>query len=301
MTTEFAYMAGYIDGDGCLYIGTYDQKPKNITVFEYSIQILSVDRENLINFQKHGGIVRQKAQRPNQKIPYFWCLKNCAVLASHIFPYLIDKQFQCKCLIEIIKSVKGTNYQAVGQQTFNYRKNLIDMCRRNKVTDLVTEELINKLRLTKPSIIPTSEDFAYLAGLIESEGTFRIKSWKPPKKPNNVFATSLEIGNTRYPIFPWLMDRFGGNLSFRHKNRNKRAVAIWSIQAKSLSLIIKRIHVFLRGRKKGVCEQIMEFNETILPNGGDRHSKAFKERMNDVVSKRELIIDEIHKLNKKGV
>ena len=167
--------------------------------------------------------------------------------------------------------------------------------------DFVTEELINKIKSTKPSIIPTDQDFAYLAGLIEAEGTFRIKSWKPSDKPNKVYNTSLEIGNTRYPIFPWLMDRFGGNISFVHIKRNKRAVAIWSLQSKSLLIILNRIYVFLRTRKKQVCEQLIEFNKTIIPNGGDRHSNAFKERMEAVISKRELIVEEVHKLNKKGV
>lgn len=301
MTTEFAYISGYLDGDGCLYAGTTIQKPKNITVFEYNIQVLSVERENLSSFEKYGGFVRQKFQRPCHKIPFVWCLKDCANFLPQILPYLVDKQIQCKYLIEICKSIKESNYQSCEQQTFEHRIKLVNECRKNKMSDLVTEKLINKIKYTKPSIEPTEQDFAYLAGLIEAEGTFRIKSWKPSNKPNKVYNSSLEIGNTRYPIFPWLMDRFGGNISFVHKKRNKRAVAIWSLQSKSLYNILDRIHFFLRTRKKEVCELLMEFNKTILKNGGDRNSHAFKERMKSIIAKRDLIIEEVHKLNKKGV
>lgn len=169
------------------------------------------------------------------------------------------------------------------------------------MSDLVTKEKIEKIKVVKPSIIPTDADFAYLAGLIEAEGTFRIKSWKPKNRPNKVYNTSLEIGNTRYPIFPWLMDRFGGNISFTEKKTGRRAVAIWSLQSASLIKIVEKIHPFLRTRKKKVCELLMEFDKTILNNGGDRHSLAFKERISAVLAKRESIIEEVHKLNKKGV
>jgi len=156
--------------------------------------------------------------------------------------------------------------------------------------DFVTEELINKIKSTKPSIIPTDQDFAYLAGLIEAEGTFRIKSWKPPDKPNKVYHTSLEIGNTRYPIFPWLMDRFGGNISFVHIKRNKRAVAIWSLQSKSLLIILNRILCFFSGlEKKQVCELAYRIQQNYYPLMEEIDiPMRLKERMEAVISKREF-------------
>jgi hypothetical protein len=43
---------------------------------------------------------------------------------------------------------------------------------------------------------------------------------------------------------------------------------------------------------------IINFSETILPNGGDRHSDEFNQHMSSVIDKRESIINEIHILNK---
>ena len=50
-----AYAAGYVDGDGCIYLGKTIQKPKMITVYEYSVQIVSVKRPVLDQFKNVWG------------------------------------------------------------------------------------------------------------------------------------------------------------------------------------------------------------------------------------------------------
>lgn len=298
MFYEFPYFAGYIDGDGCLYMGTTRQRCT--LIFEYSIQILSVEKENLENFIKHGGYIRKKAKRPRHKVPYVYILKNCYEFLKKINEFLVDKKGQASFMIEFIESIRVTNFQSPSETVINHRKNLIQQNRSEKVSNFVTKELIDSIKHIKPSIIPTESDFAYLAGFIEAEGTFRIKSWKPKNKPNKVYNASLEIGNTRFPIFPWLMDRFGGNISLVPKKGTKRACAIWSLQSDALANILPNLYTHLRTRKKLVCEQLIEFTKTILPNGGDRHSTTFKERMEAVLTKREKIIEAVHLLNKKG-
>lgn len=301
MKNEFSYIAGYIDGDGCLYMGTSIQKTKEIIVFEYSIQILCVEVDNLKSFVKYGGYIRKKAQRPNQKIPYVYVLKNCCKLLKEVYPFLIDKKIQAGLLVKLIESVRSTNFQKVSENIFKHRFELIKQSRENKMSDFVTKESIESIKNTRPSIHATEADLAYLAGFIEAEGCFRIKSWKPRNKPNRVYNISLEIGNTRYPVFPWLMDRFGGSISFIEKKERKRASATWSIQSESLAKILNFIHPYLRTRKKLVCEHLVEFCKTVLPNGGDRHSDDFNNHMIAVIAKREDLIQKIHVLNKKGV
>lgn len=303
MTIEYAYLAGYIDGDGCFYIGKTIQKrdsKKIIYVFEYSIQILSVEEDNLHNFSKYGGFVRKMPKKERHKQPFLWTLKKCESFALSIQEFIVDKKVQCDLLLQLIASVHKSKFQPYGLQTYNHRINLINKCRENKNSDLVTKELIDKLKVTKCCISPTTEDFAYLSGLIEAEGCFTVKIGKPPKKPNKVYGIRLEIGNTRYPIFRWLTDRFGGSLSFSHEKQGRRAVCSWALSCTMLYRVLLEIHCFLRNRKKKVCDLLIEFQKTILPNGGDRHSRNFKEKMICIIAKREKIISEIHKLNKKG-
>lgn len=300
MFEEFSYLAGYIDGDGCIYLGTSLQKPKNILVFEYSLQILSVDIDMLNTFLCYGGFIRKKPKKARHKEAYVWTLKKCKECISNVYPYLIDKKSQAKYFFKLMDSIASTNYQKVPENIINYRRSLISKNRIEKMSQFVTKEKIDSIKNIKPSIKPTKEDFAYLAGFIEAEGTFRVKHWKPKNRPNEIYNISLEIGNTRFLVFPWLMDRFGGNITYVPAKEKRRAVAIWSIQSESLNLIIENIYPFLRTRKKLVCEQLMEFSKTVLPNGGDRHSDSFKERMKSIITKRKSIIENIHILNKKG-
>ena len=98
MKNEFmAYIAGYIDGDGCLYIGKTIQKPKMILVYEYSIQIASVKRPVLDLFMDTCvGSIRKKLHEPNHRDTFCWTIKgpNAINLAEQTFPYLVDKKAQ---------------------------------------------------------------------------------------------------------------------------------------------------------------------------------------------------------------
>ena len=49
-----------------------------------------------------------------------------------------------------------------------------------------------------------------------------------------------------------------------------------------------------------ICDKLIEFQETILPNGGDRHSELFRALFEKRQEVRERIVQEIHQLNHKG-
>lgn len=93
-----AYTAGYIDGDGCIYLGKYTQKPQLITVYEYSIQIVSVKREVLDLFQGiYGGSVRKKPFKKRHRDAFCLTIKGreSAYLAQAIQLFLVEKKDQC--------------------------------------------------------------------------------------------------------------------------------------------------------------------------------------------------------------
>lgn len=304
MKTTIPYAAGYIDGDGCLYLGKTIQKPKNIIVYEYSIQIVSVKRKSLEFLSNaFGGYIRKKPQRERRKLPYCWTIKtiNALNFAKMIYPFLTDKRRSCEYFIKFASSITPNAGKITPNETINFRNNLISKIRKEKhMIDWVTKEKVDSLKQIGQYIEPTEEDYAYLAGLIDSEGCFRIKKWKPKDKPNYVYAINLEIGNKRFPIFPWLTERFGGNTGFYYSKNIIKPMAIWTISARSLANIIHKVYPFLIC-KKDVSKKIIEFIDTILPNGGDRNSDAFKKRYTEVLSIRETIVNEIHNLNLKGV
>jgi hypothetical protein len=303
---DILYAAGYIDGDGCFYVGTHNQKHKNITAYEYSIQVSSVRIESL-NFLKanFGGFIRQKPVKLRHKITYCWTLKEKRMLldfAKSISPFLIDKRIQCDYFVKLAEIIAPNCGIKVDQDILDIRNNYIAKIKDNKhLQDFVSNKQDIEAIKSLDSIYPEEYSYPYLAGLIDAEGSFRVKKWKPKNKPNYVYAICLEIGNTRKPIFEFIVPRFRGNLIFSKPNNiRSNCLAIWSISALALSKLLPKLMPFLI-IKKEVAEKVVEFSHTNLPNGGDRHSDKFKKSYQEIIAIREKIVDSIHKLNQKGM
>lgn len=298
---DLAYAAGYIEGDGCFYIGTY-QSTKS-TIYEYSIQVCSVKKESTDWFKEtFGGSIRIKEALGNRKTPYTWTIKGqeSVDMAQAILPYLIEKRLECQIFIEFGLTVIQNNFQPLQDEGVLDRTSLIKNMRNVRHNEgLITEEIVKNLKI----IVGTGHteiDIAYLAGLIDAEGCFRVKKWKVKNKPNAVYAICLEIGNTKKYFFRELLNKFGGSIVYiKSKSNNRRDSACWSVSAKRLNYLLERIHSFIK-IKKPVCEKIIEFYKTNLPNGGDRHSDIFKRKYQDILLTRERIVSEIHTLNAKG-
>jgi len=301
MKNILPYIAGYIDGDGCFYSGTFFHK--NIQVYEQSIQIISVKKPVLIEFQKtFGGYICTKPFKPNHKDAYSWTCKGpkAISLCYKVRNYLVEKTLECDLFIQLSTTIKPNNFKAVDTSIIELRDIIINNIRKTKAMEnLVTKESIIALNEFKNTITPIDDDYPYLAGLIDSEGCFRIKKWKPASKPNHVYSIAVEIGNTKLPMMPWLIKRFGGSVCFIPAKGTKKASATWSLSAASLYQILPKIKPFLIS-KKDVCDKLIEFQQTILPNGGDRHSELFKALFEKRQKIREKIIEEVHNLNRKG-
>jgi len=298
------YTAGYIDGDGCFYLGITLQKPNFLKVYEYSIQSVSVKKPVLDIFCKFfGGFIRKKPEKIKHKSAYCWTIKTKKSIkcARKIYPYLVDKKLQCQIYINFFDYIYSNNFRTVDTFVIEKRNNLIDEIRKEKhMNNLVTEEKIASLKERAKTItINERLDYPYFAGLMDSEGCFRIKRWKPINKPNEVYTISIEVGNTRFPILEWLIERFGGNVCFIPAKTNKKASAIWSISAAALYDILPKIRPYLI-TKQEVCDKLIEFQKTILPNGGDRHSELFRALFEKRREIRERIISEVHEFNLKG-
>lgn len=299
---DLAYAAGYIDGDGCLYLGKYHST--NGTVYEYSIQVCSVNK-NITDWLKNtfGGSVRKKEAIGNRKVPYVWTIKNQEAIkcAQGIQPYLVAKYHEMQDWIEFALNVDSNDFLPLDESMIEHRIALINNIRKAKHELNIVENSYNKtFKNIRPSLTPQEYELAYMAGLIDAEGCFRIKKWLPKNKPNYVYAISLEIGNTNKLFFGWLQMRFGGTLCFiKSKQANKKNACIWSLQSKRLNFFLPSLVPFLK-HKQPMCNKLIEFHKTIIPNGGDRHSQIFKETYANIIQRRESIVNEIHVLNAKG-
>ena len=106
---KIGYMAGIIDGEGCLYLKKGEKE-------SYSVQVANTSKDLMCWIQKEFGgfTTRYEPPRPNHKVLYTWRIGNilgvrdilCAVI-----PYLVIKKKKAIAFLEYceakISSFKG--------------------------------------------------------------------------------------------------------------------------------------------------------------------------------------------------
>lgn len=166
----------------------------------------------------------------------------------------------------------------------------------------ITKEVFDDIKKTKSTNSFNEIDAAYLAGFIDAECHLGISKYRRKGTSNYLYKIILSCNNTSPNIFYWFKEKIGGCFCFidRHsKNKLHRNQINWNISGKKLFSILKKVHPFIRSKKK-VSEKLIEFYQLSLPNGGDRQSIAFKKAYSEILLKKEKIVDIVHKLNSKG-
>lgn len=104
------YMAGILDGEGCLRVNkSYD---KRYDTYNYSPVVqIGMQCRNILEIFKHryGGSIHKEKTRLGYKPVYRWRLsikRKVIKLLKETMPLLIEKQLQAKCLLEYCKKHK---------------------------------------------------------------------------------------------------------------------------------------------------------------------------------------------------
>lgn len=307
---NFIYLAGYIDGDGHIGNRIYIQKPKNIRVYDISIQICSTSLEQIIFFfnEFFGTFNKRPEKRTNRAISWIWYIKGMKAreIMIEIEPYLILKKNQCSLAISIINRIKNSKSwrgNSISEMEHDERRKIMNEIKKDiNESNFITFEDFERFKTIEKTIKPTKEDFCYLSGLIDSEGCFRISHWYPSRPGRSMHSTiKLEIGNNRRTIFPWLMERFGGYLTFRKPSSTRQhPMIIWSISSDKLYKILPNLIEFVR-LKKERAKILFEFHELGFNYPQHRKGDNFIKIRDEIVSKRKILIEALHNLNKKGV
>lgn len=297
--TDFAYFAGYIDGDGCFYIGKTTNKKTKRVRYQAMLVISSTNRNVLKYFVSiHGGSLRladNRIKHPGQKPQYQMTIKNKKALeiTKNIRLYLVEKAPQAYEFISFIEKPHDST-RDINIEFMQKLKHEFQFVYR------VHKELFLKESYYEPTI---EADFAYLAGFIDAECCLSVSSYRPKNGPNKTYKIYLACNNTKWPVFKWLVHRFGGSLQFvdrKKKNPAHHDQLQWRLSGNALSNILPSIHKYLI-HKKPVCEELMKFYATTLSNGGARHTEKFRTNYATIIEERERIIHNIRNLNKKGI
>jgi hypothetical protein len=304
------YLAGYIDGDGHIGNRIYIQKPKQIKVYEISIQICSTSLDQINFFQNEfsGAFNKRPEKRTNRATSWVWYIKGKRArdIMKEIEPFLILKKIQCRLAISIVNRIeksKSGKGNSICENEHNERKKIMDEIKKNiNESNFITKDDFEEFKNITQSIVPTDEDFCYLSGLIDAEGCFRISHWYPSRPGRSMHSTiKLEIGNTRSPIFPWLMERFGGYLTFRKPSSTRQhPMIIWSISSDKLYKILPNLIKHTR-LKKERAQILFEFHELGFKYPQHKKGEDFIRIRDEIISERKVLIETLHNLNKKGV
>lgn len=282
---DLIYFAGYTDGDGCFSITC--NKKKFRTTFCITTTNFEIVSYLVQNFCGHCN----KSNPPTNQKPVFQFRKygkDALDFANCIAPYLVQRKQECALFKVFFDKISKKD-----------KLDIIQQLSEERAGNHVSIADLNSLRIIK-TISPTEEDFIYMAGFIDAECSFTISKHKPNNRPNHVYKILLQLNDTKSPMFFWIKARFGGFCCwFKRKHPNKDQIT-WRLTGKSLYPFLKNVYPYLRF-KKPVCEQLIEFYETTLDNGGARHTEDFRTSYAQTIAKRESIIQQVHFLNKKGL
>lgn len=149
--------------------------------------------------------------------------------------------------------------------------------------------------MAKPTIFSTShtsEQIAYLAGIIDGEGCFYIGRVKQGKYGCGYqFHTCIKIDNTCRDLIEYLNNIFGGRREYAwHKKApNHNAVYVWTAQGPILDYLCPLVLPYLVVKRQQ-CELMMQIRKTYKNIGSKRLP-------DDVVAIRTDIMIKLRQLN----
>lgn len=150
---------------------------------------------------------------------------------------------------------------------------------------------------------------AYVAGLIDGEGSVEIQKRKRAQCVNNVyFCPRIRICMTDKNIIEWLKDSFGGFISYRKEHDNCRESFSWAMTSvKSVKPFIEKVYPYLKVKKQQallIKDFIKTYNSNsyyIVKNKLGYGIGKHKELKEDIFNKRIELYQKIKELNKRGL
>lgn len=294
--TDFAYAAGYIDGDGCFSIGKVHSQGR--TRFRNQMIIISTHIENLHWFQSifGGSVLTRKLKNPKAKLSHRFVLKGKELENfKFIHPFLVEKSKE----FLIFENFRSCSFSACKEILIEEMKSL------KNCSNLIHTSIKDDVESIRNTVKPSVCDWAYLAGFIDSECCLGIQRNFTKERPNPTYKIQLQCNNTKSPCFFWLSKRFGGQFHFidrRNTATPQRNQMCWRISSKALFPILENVSPFLK-HKKPICDELIKFYKTTFDRKGSPspNSPGFSDYYRPILEERNVIFHKIQLLNKKGI
>jgi hypothetical protein len=148
--------------------------------------------------------------------------------------------------------------------------------------------------------LPRSQvDMAYLAGIIDGEGSFMISKTKNDNKRGQRsiwFSPVLSITNTNFELILWIVHKFGSNWKSTWRSSPKhKAAYTWDVVGHRACVIARKVIKQLQAYLVSSFEY-----EALWTQGGHGKAGDSKTPESELI-RRELLYNQIKECNKRGV
>jgi len=283
--TDYAYAAGYIDGDGCFQIG--NQR------WGSHLVIVSIRERPIMWFAKRfDGSIRVIQPRTKNRTPsyHFRFSEKGLKHLPYMHQFLIEKKRESSIFTEFRECIGEDRKKPLIQQMKNEKNN----------ENLIPFSIKKELESLRNTITPTKEDFAYLAGFIDAECSLDINRTCQKGSKFFTFRAQIQCNNTKSPFFYWVSQRFGGQFHFLDKGHipNCRNQILWRVSNKKLDAILDGILPFLTS-KKPICELLIESRKLVnnKPGRCSPNSPDYKLWNSKVYPLKESVYQKVRQLN----
>jgi hypothetical protein len=139
----------------------------------------------------------------------------------------------------------------------------------------------------------TEKELAYLAGIIDGEGSFCLHNFGTHR-----FGSGLAIGNTDLRLMEWIHSHFGGVVRAERRTSAKwKQIWRWTAKASEIEAITRAVLPYLIVKRQQ-AELLLAYRATVAPVVNTKSST--NDTSHEVKQERFRIHTELRALNKRG-
>lgn len=292
---RWAYFAALIDGEGSI------GNPKA----GLHIQITDKNVVKILVKTIGGKYTHYKYRyKGKNKKCYDWRMSCIDIIgiSDQFEMFLISKRRNLELWKEWVLLFPSKSNQFI-KRRHERRQEIIDELRKitarsNNFSNSVNVQMLNNLDNTEPNFQREEEKFAYLAGIIDGEGSMHIRTLRKNNNRKYQFLPDIVVCNTDKKIIDWLYNNFGGRKSVVSSTNNKwKNRYYWFSNSTNVKKIIKYIDKYII-IKKNHLKQFKKFYR--LPRYSHLKDKSNREYLTNIgFEKAKRIVATVSILNHK--
>jgi hypothetical protein len=137
--------------------------------------------------------------------------------------------------------------------------------------------------------------YAYLAGIIDGEGSISARFGSNAKGRNPTLHLDLMVINTNTRLIAWLLENFGGRAKPRQFHDGRKVVYEWVLAMRGAANLLPHVLPYML-LKREQAEIALKMASLALPYGAARKRGISPE----LQAERAALLAELRRLNRKG-